>query len=639
MQFGVILRHYLVFRDKLPYPDATGFFLRGKAMNDFKMTSMPRAIALTALVFCIGFFCGREWETRTPPQDRAGEAPGISDASGPRQDAAAPEPDPVVALSAPTAPVLPAQPVEQQSSDVSEPAPTAPVDVALPGEPAPSASEREPVVAAVSPPSAPEPARAALDPVVAAPPVGSAAHGTSASGATVAPAVSEPSLSRERLPFEPSLSTVALRKLGSGDGPVLLVVGGIQGDEPGGFSAATLLATHYRINAGSVWVVPGLNFRSILERDRGLFGDMNRKFAAIAPDDPELAIVDEIKRIILDDRVAVVLNLHDGSGFYRPAYEDKLRNPKRWGQSLIIDQAHMEAPYCSGLFETAQAVEREVNSRLIDAAHRYHIHNTRTAEGNVQMEKTLSWFAVRNGKPAFGIEASKEFGTDMRAYYHLQVIEAYMRQMGISYERSFDLTPKGVLAALNSNLRVAAYDNRLVLDLENVRPNLAMVPFKKGCEPDQRTSKPLLALVPETRDGNWRVAYGNRTLTRLSPEFMDFDESLNGVEMLVDGKSRSVRFGEIVDVRDSFLVKGVDGYRVNAIGAKKEVNGTEADVTIVRRDFLPRYSVDKGATTYRVEVYKDKAFAGMLLVRFGGGGIAEDVPLTATTGPESDLGF
>ena len=29
--------------------------------------------------------------------------------------------------------------------------------------------------------------------------------------------------------------------------PVVLVVGGIQGDEPGGFSAATLLTTHYTI--------------------------------------------------------------------------------------------------------------------------------------------------------------------------------------------------------------------------------------------------------------------------------------------------------------------------------------------------------------------------------------------------------
>ncbi|MBD5607756.1 MAG: deacylase, partial [Desulfovibrio sp.] len=60
-------------------------------------------------------------------------------------------------------------------------------------------------------------------------------------------------------------------KLGSGDEAVL-IVGGIQGDEPGGFSAATLLATRYEIKKGCLWVVPNLNFPSIIKRSRGLYG-------------------------------------------------------------------------------------------------------------------------------------------------------------------------------------------------------------------------------------------------------------------------------------------------------------------------------------------------------------------------------
>ena len=56
-----------------------------------------------------------------------------------------------------------------------------------------------------------------------------------------------------------SLPDFTLHRLGTGN-PALLVVGGIQGDEPGGFSAASLLVTHYRITSGSVWVVPNLNF-------------------------------------------------------------------------------------------------------------------------------------------------------------------------------------------------------------------------------------------------------------------------------------------------------------------------------------------------------------------------------------------
>ncbi len=58
-----------------------------------------------------------------------------------------------------------------------------------------------------------------------------------------------------------------LFRLGHGS-PTALLFGGIQGDEPGGFSAATLLATRYEINRGSIWVVPNLNFPSIIKRSR-----------------------------------------------------------------------------------------------------------------------------------------------------------------------------------------------------------------------------------------------------------------------------------------------------------------------------------------------------------------------------------
>ena len=96
---------------------------------------------------------------------------------------------------------------------------------------------------------------------------------------------------------------------------VVLVVGGIQGDEPGGFSAATLLATRYDIQEGAVWVVPNLNFPSIIKRSRGLHGDMNRKFARLDESDPEFPTVRRIQELIRHPRVALVLYLHDGSGY------------------------------------------------------------------------------------------------------------------------------------------------------------------------------------------------------------------------------------------------------------------------------------------------------------------------------------
>lgn len=441
------------------------------------------------------------------------------------------------------------------------------------------------------------------------------------------------------LPFSSPEDSFTLYRLGQGKGPTLLVVGGIQGDEPGGFSAASLLASRYAISAGSVWVVPDLNFSSILSRNRGASGDMNRKFAHVDAKDPDYATVMRIKSVLLDERVDIILNLHDGSGFYRPTWEDSLRNPKRWGQSLIIDQTAVDAPHFP-LYDTAAHIENEVNGQLLDPRHRYYIYNTYTADGNVEMSKTLSWFAVCNGKPAFGVEASKEFTTEQRCYYHLQVVEAFMRRLGIAFARDFDLTPTGIRQALNTDLRLSAFDGKLVFALDNVRPVLNLVPFKKNLPPGGLASKPLLALVPEQKRGVWRVAYGSRTLTELRPDYMEFDSSLKALDMLLDGEARKVPAGEMVHVRESFLVRHQPGYRVNAIGAQRERNGTEADVLLKKSDFIPRYSVDRDATIFRVEIYKGKSFAGMVLVRFGKSGRPGPGSFTTvTSAEESDLGF
>ncbi|MCC8194322.1 MAG: deacylase [Deltaproteobacteria bacterium] len=433
----------------------------------------------------------------------------------------------------------------------------------------------------------------------------------------------------------------SFHRLGPGGGATLLVVGGIQGDEPGGFSAASLLVTNYTITSGQVWVVPNLNFPSIVKRNRGTFGDMNRKFAQVSPKDPDYPAVKTIQKIICAPEVDVILNLHDGSGFYRPNYESPQHNPKRWGQSVIIDQDCLDAEHRFGeLSRIGHVAVKDANKGLLKDEHRYHLRNTETRKGDKEMEKTLSYFAVRHNKPAFGIEASKNFTTEFRTYYHIQVLESFMRQMGIGFERKFPLTPAGVKNAINSDLKIALYDNRLVLALDNVRPNLTFVPMKKNAPVKLKGNQPLLALLEEKKGATWRVAYGNRTLTRLSPHYMDFDESLSTVDIVQDGKTVSVPMGQMVTVTDSFLVKGISGYRVNAIGALKEKpDGSECDVVLRKKDFVPRYSVDKGATIYRVEIYKGKAFAGMVLVRFGKNAPAARETMTATKGPESDFGY
>jgi hypothetical protein len=398
-------------------------------------------------------------------------------------------------------------------------------------------------------------------------------------------------------------------------GPTLLVVGGIQGDEPGGFNAATLLYSHYTIRSGAVWVVPNLNFASIVKSSRGVYGDMNRKFSLLNLTDPEYSVIKRIKSIIQDKQVDLVLNLHDGSGFYRPHAVDEKRNPLRWGQSVIIDQESIESEPWGKLGELARQVSAEVNAQIFDPDQAYHVKNTNTRLGDREMEKTLSYFAIQHGKPAFGLEASKDFPAQVRVFCHVLLVESFMRRLGIEFERNFELTPEGVHQAINSDLALAFYDKRILLNLENIRDHIGYLPLKKGSTLEFSTSNPLVTVVPNA-GGIFQVYYGNRAITTLTPQYFEYDQALKEVSLQVDGTKRSVKIGEIVGVNRSFTLTPKTGWRANVIGFQRLGLEDESGVDLAKKDIQDRFSLDRDGCVFRVEFYKGNKFAGMILVDF-----------------------
>ena len=406
-----------------------------------------------------------------------------------------------------------------------------------------------------------------------------------------------------------------LHKLESGQpGNVVLIVAGIQGDEPGGFNAAALLTTHYRVTRGAIWVVPNLNFVSIVNRTRGVHGDLNRKFAGLPETDPEYPTIARIKAIITDKRVSAVLNLHDGSGFFRHTYVDKLRNPKRWGQCVIIDRRGIEAERYSDLAGIAQTVTTDVNRYLIESDHRLHVHNTRTHLGNTEMAKTLTYFATCQGKPAFGLEVSKSFPTHLRAYYHLRMIESFLTNMGVAFERRFAPDPVGIKKAINSNNTLAFYDRKILLDMRDARKRLGYFPLRKNADIAFTASNPLLTVV-KTKD-SYRVFHGNRRLSRLYPQYFEYDSSLRSLQMRIDDIDTEVQLGGVVGVNRNFMIKPTAGYRVNIIGFTRKGTRDESGIPIDLANIRKRFSVDKKGQVYRVEVYKQDKFTGMVMVNF-----------------------
>jgi len=413
----------------------------------------------------------------------------------------------------------------------------------------------------------------------------------------------------------PSLQ-FSVHKLESGvKGPTILIFGGIQGDEPGGFNAAGLIVTHYRILSGNVWVVPNLNFLSIIKRSRGVYGDLNRKFDKLSISDPEYTTIQRVKKLIRSPEVDLVLNLHDGSGFYRTNYMDRLHNSNRWGQCIIIDQTHVRAKKFSMLSQMAQNAVSDVNKRLLAPEDMFHLNNTKTAQGNTEMAKTLTYFAIKNKKPAFGIEASKSFITPKRAYYHLTAIESFFRQVGIRFQKNFSLTESDIKKAFDENIQVALNNHKILLKVENVRKFLNYIPLRKNSPIQFKANNPLMTIIPSGL--SYSVFHGNRKLTHLMPQYFDYDFSINSIDMVIDGKLKKVPFGHIVRVSDNFIVPEIKNHRVNVIGFTKKACINEAGLTIRKKYIMKKFSIDRKGSLFRVEVYNDNKFSGMILVEFG----------------------
>ncbi len=403
-------------------------------------------------------------------------------------------------------------------------------------------------------------------------------------------------------------------KKGVQDNNTLLIVGGIQGDEPGAFMAASLIATHYKITEGSIWVVPNLNFYSIIKRSRGPFGDMNRKFAKLVSNDPDYNSVQRIKKYITSEDVKVILNLHDGSGFYRKKFIDKMHSPFRWGQSSIIDQAKLNIDAYGNLEDISKEVCAYLNENLIRERDRYSVKNTHTKLGDKEMEKTLTYFAINNGKAAFGHEASKSLPLFERTYYHLVALEKYMEIMGIKFERQFNLNPEAIKNVIDNDIYISFYDNKIQLPLSKIRTMLNYFPVKKDGTLDFTPSNPLMTVIK--KNSTYIIHYGNRRLAKLKADYLEVSTEQRDIIMNVDGKQKTVKLGSIVNIKNSFKIYPIKNFRVNIIGFIKKGKRDESGIEIKKSKILKRFSIDKNGKIFRVEFYKNNKFAGMIVVNF-----------------------
>lgn len=229
------------------------------------------------------------------------------------------------------------------------------------------------------------------------------------------------------------------RIFGKEPGNTLMLIGGIQGDEPGGYLTADLYAD-ISLKKGNLIVVPRANFYSILLNQRdGVTGDMNRKFSEAfdAEKNTEQEIVTILKKLI--GEADCLLNLHEGSGFYNQDWKSEIENPDRFGQSIIYDaQSYYGGKRQAEInLETlAKRVVQKVNLQVENSRYHFQPNNHNTVSETtryLEQRKSATYYALtQENIPAFGVETSKSIKSNSaKVGFQKLVINAFMEEFGI----------------------------------------------------------------------------------------------------------------------------------------------------------------------------------------------------------------
>lgn len=222
---------------------------------------------------------------------------------------------------------------------------------------------------------------------------------------------------------------------GSQSGKTLLIIGGIQGDEPGGYLAADFFAD-FLLEKGNLIVVPRANFPSILKMERQINQDMNRKFLDDDISNYETKVVGVLKKLICESDC--FLNLHEGSGFYSRNWESEEKNPEKFGQSIIIDDSILhgtDSKELINLEKMAGRVAEKINIHIENKNYFFHVNNHHTNHpDSIHKEqlRSATYYAYNTCKvPAFGIESSKILPIEQKIRQHIYAIHSFMEIMEI----------------------------------------------------------------------------------------------------------------------------------------------------------------------------------------------------------------
>jgi predicted deacylase len=223
---------------------------------------------------------------------------------------------------------------------------------------------------------------------------------------------------------------------GTQPGATILVIAAVHGDEAAPFLAADSFVD-LSLKQGNMIIIPRANPPAIAVQRRFVNADMNRRFAQTSHTMYEDEVVSVIKKYAhMSD---VLLNLHEGGGFYRHTWEGPNHNPQKYGQCLIADAdsffVEKTGKYIN-LKKIAEDIIEQINKQIDIPEYTYRFNNHDTMNRNtrhVVQRGSASFFGLTVANiPSYGLEVSSNLPSEkLKIEYMALLINEFMNYYGV----------------------------------------------------------------------------------------------------------------------------------------------------------------------------------------------------------------
>lgn len=416
---------------------------------------------------------------------------------------------------------------------------------------------------------------------------------------------------------------------GEKPGATLLILGGIQGDESGGY----LSADHFvdmALSQGNLIIIPRANLPTIIKSQRQINKDMNRRFDEPKTDIFEDQVVEVIKSYI--KQADVFLNLHEGGGFFRETYLDEMRNPMKFGQCIIADTDSFYSEKKSQtiyLNRIAEEICQKINPQIDNKEYyfRFNNHNTLSPKTkHPEQRKSATFYALTQVHiPAFGIEASKQLPSlDLKMKFHKMIINEFLNYYHIIPDipkLSFDkpLFDFAVLEINGKRMIVEDQQNIVIPKNSEVTVQYIHSNYSRGLLADISGVGTMNDLNKQMIiEDNAKITFrkdnaliGTANLTIDSSQILAVKKAYTGVIVEINGQRYEIapeKTLAIQDVNDIRIIGAINdeniSYNFAGYTNPKKSSNDSGFLIRVPQNLQKKYSLNNGSL-WQIEAYKN----------------------------------